>query len=121
MSATFIELSVNVGDAKNQRWGNRVLNMDNCIRIKEYDATEVFKQRKVIEPFASQPLFCLLTMVYPDGDVEKLWAHSSLHSILNKIGHAQHADFVEPVDIASISKEWERKKLDTAKPRFSFN
>ena len=119
--STFIELSVNVGDAKNPSWQTRLLNMNNCIRIKEHDATEQFKIRPVAEPFASQPLFCLLTMVYLDGDVEKIWVHSSKQTILNKIGHAQHTDFVEPVDIASIRNDWDRKRVDTTKTRFSFN
>jgi hypothetical protein len=119
MATTFIELNIHIG---NQRWENRVINMDHCIRILEHDATEQFEVCRAREPFKSMPLFCLLTMVYSDGDVEKIWVHSSLHAIVSKIGHAQHTDFVEPVDISSIGKEWDR--LDTSKrkePRFSFN
>jgi hypothetical protein len=116
MSTTFIELNIHIG---NQRWEKRVLNMDHCIRILEHDAslnmTQVCRAQ-----FKSQPLFCLLTMVYPDGDVEKIWVHSSLHAIVSKIGHAQHTDFVEPTDLASIGRSWDRKDSDTSKPRFSF-
>ena len=112
---TFIELSVHI---EKQRWEKRTLNMDNCIAMKEHDATEQFAKRPVVEPFASQPLFCLLTMVYPDSSVEKLWVHSSLHSIVTKIGYANHADgFTPPVDMNAIQREWERKsagKLPTA-------
>ena len=109
---TFIELSVHI---EKQRWEKRTLNMDNCIAMKEHDATEQFAKRPVVEPFASQPLFCLLTMVYPDSSVEKLWVHSSLHTIVTKIGYANHADgFTPPVDMNAIQREWERKSKDSA-------
>lgn len=103
----FIELQVHI---ESQRWENRTLNMDNCIAMKEHDATEQFAKRPVVEPFASQPLFCLLTMVYPDGGTEKLWVHSSSYNILTKIGYATHANnFSPPVDAAANAREWERK------------
>lgn len=111
--ATFIELSVHI---EKQRWENRLLNMDNCISIFEHDASQTFTTRRVAEPFASQPLFCLLTMVYPDGTCEKLWVHASRHIVVTKIGIANHADnFTEPIDTASIQREWTHKKQ-----RFTF-
>jgi len=108
----FIELLVRI---ENQRWEKRTLNMDNCIAMKEHDATQQFAKRHVQEPFASQPLFCLLMMVYPDGGVEKLWCHSSLYSILTQIGYANHADnFTPPVDMAGIEREWQRKSVNSS-------
>jgi hypothetical protein len=116
---TFIELSVHI---EKQRWEKRSLNMSNCIAMKEHDATVQFKKRPVVEPFASQPLVCLLTMVYPDGSVEKLWVHSSLHSILTKIGYANHASgFTPAVDMAAIEREWERKSANSSHTPSKFN
>ena len=115
----FIELSVHI---EKQRWEKRSLNMDNCIAIKEHDATEQFTKRRVQEPFVSQPLFCLLTMVYPDSSVEKLWVHSSLHSIVTKVGYANHADnFTPPVDMDAIQREWERKSANSSHTPSKFN
>ena len=116
---TFIELSVHI---EKQRWEKRTLNMDNCIAMKEHDATAQFAKRPVVEPFASQPLFCLLTMVYPDSSVEKLWVHSSLHTIVTKIGYANHADgFTPPVDMNAIQREWERKSAGKLPTHNKFN
>lgn len=117
--STFIELSVHI---EKQRWEKRTLNMDNCIAIKEHDATAQFEKRPVKEPFASQPLVCLLTMVYPDGSVEKLWVHSSLHRIVTAIGYANHADsFTPPVDMAAIERSWEQKRKNSVPTNNRFN
>lgn len=48
--STFIELNAHIED---QRWENRAINMDYCIRIVEHDATERFKQSPKAEPFQS--------------------------------------------------------------------
>jgi len=84
--------------------------MDHCVSINEVDATPNFVTRKVAEPFASQPLFCELLMIYPDTSRETVWVHSSLHDIVNKIGIFTHANnFTPRVDINAIGREWAQK------------
>ena len=114
--AAFVELSVCLG---RYRWEKRLLNFDYCIRVSEHDGTEQFKKRPVQQPFASQPLFCLLTMVYADGSTERLWVHSSAHSIVCQLGNAQLGrEFVPPVDMDGIQRSWERVHKSESKQLF---